>query len=263
MSQLTKLSGLRVIPVRPGDRRAASIPDVVRDLNVATVLGGSVYYSEGRVRVTPRLTRRRDRRVSVVGLVRARAQRHLRDPKRDRPRGSAGAAASSCRRPSASASSACRPPIREHVDLYLHGSGLGIRSRARGAAAPSPRSSRRSTLDPEFTEAWVLDSHLRTATLSSSTRNTSTSIARAASKPPVEPSRSTRSSATLTPRSVRCCRRRRTGRAPKQPFAEAMQSQCAVEPTWASYAVLAAIRRQVRRLRARHFRGGARGRPAG
>ena len=29
---------------------------MVRGLNVATVLGGSVYYSEGRVRVMPRLT---------------------------------------------------------------------------------------------------------------------------------------------------------------------------------------------------------------
>ena len=56
VSQLTKISGLRVIPVRPGSGAQRSIPEVVRDLNVATALGGSVYYSEGRVRVTPRLT---------------------------------------------------------------------------------------------------------------------------------------------------------------------------------------------------------------
>ena len=45
-----------MIPVRPGAGAQRSIPEVVRGLNVATVLGGSVYYSEGRVRVTPRLT---------------------------------------------------------------------------------------------------------------------------------------------------------------------------------------------------------------
>jgi TolB-like protein len=56
VSQLTKISGLRVIPVRPADSAQASVADVVRDLNVATALGGSVYYAGGRVRVTPRLT---------------------------------------------------------------------------------------------------------------------------------------------------------------------------------------------------------------
>ena len=56
MSQLTKVSGLRVIPLQPGTGAKVSIAEVVRGLNVATVLGGSVRYSEGRVRVTPRLT---------------------------------------------------------------------------------------------------------------------------------------------------------------------------------------------------------------
>ena len=56
--QLTNVSGLKVIPVRPGAGAGASIPEILRGLDVATVLGGSVLYSEGRVRVTPRLTQR-------------------------------------------------------------------------------------------------------------------------------------------------------------------------------------------------------------
>ena len=56
VSQLTKVSGLRVIPVRPGTGTPEAVREIVRDLNAATTLGGSVYYSEGRLRVTPRLT---------------------------------------------------------------------------------------------------------------------------------------------------------------------------------------------------------------
>jgi TolB-like protein/DNA-binding winged helix-turn-helix (wHTH) protein/tetratricopeptide (TPR) repeat protein len=56
VSQLTKVSELSVIPVRPDDDDEASFSALMRGLDVATTLGGSVYYSEGRVRVTPRLT---------------------------------------------------------------------------------------------------------------------------------------------------------------------------------------------------------------
>jgi TolB-like protein len=56
VSQLTKISGLRVFPVRPGSAAQVSLPEIMRGLNVATVLGGSVRYSEGRVLVTPHLT---------------------------------------------------------------------------------------------------------------------------------------------------------------------------------------------------------------
>src|SRR6185436_3091273 len=54
VSQLTKLRGLRVFPVRTGAGR--SIAEVGRELNVAMVLGGSVHYAEGRVRVNLQLT---------------------------------------------------------------------------------------------------------------------------------------------------------------------------------------------------------------
>jgi TolB-like protein/DNA-binding winged helix-turn-helix (wHTH) protein len=54
-SQLTKLRGFSVISVQPGTGAQRPLADVLRDLNVATVLSGSVYYSQGRVRVTPRL----------------------------------------------------------------------------------------------------------------------------------------------------------------------------------------------------------------
>jgi TolB-like protein len=56
VSQLTKIGGLRVVPVRPGTAGPPDIPDLARGLNVASVLYGSVYHAEGRVRVTPRLT---------------------------------------------------------------------------------------------------------------------------------------------------------------------------------------------------------------
>ncbi len=56
VSQLTKLSGFRVIAVRPGTGAPGSITDIVRGLNVATTLSGDVYYSEGRLRIAARLT---------------------------------------------------------------------------------------------------------------------------------------------------------------------------------------------------------------
>jgi TolB-like protein/DNA-binding winged helix-turn-helix (wHTH) protein/tetratricopeptide (TPR) repeat protein len=55
-TQLTKINEIFVIPVQPGTDEPASVAEVVRGLNVATTLGGTVSYSEGRVRVTPRLT---------------------------------------------------------------------------------------------------------------------------------------------------------------------------------------------------------------
>lgn len=55
VSELTKIGGLRVIPVRPGTGGLPAIPELGRDLEVASVLYGSVYHAEGRVRVTPRL----------------------------------------------------------------------------------------------------------------------------------------------------------------------------------------------------------------
>ncbi len=54
VNQLTKLRALSVIPVRSGDG-AQAILEVVRALDVATTLDGSVYYTKGRVRVVPRL----------------------------------------------------------------------------------------------------------------------------------------------------------------------------------------------------------------
>ncbi len=56
VSQLTKISGLRVFPVRPGRGAHRSAGEVVRELNAATVLSGNVYSAEGRVRVNTFLT---------------------------------------------------------------------------------------------------------------------------------------------------------------------------------------------------------------
>ncbi len=84
VSQLTKISGLRVIPVPPGAGAQRSIPDIGRDLNVATVLDGSVHYSEGRVRVTPRLTQATTGVNLWSDTYERERQRHLRDSERYR-----------------------------------------------------------------------------------------------------------------------------------------------------------------------------------
>jgi TolB-like protein/DNA-binding winged helix-turn-helix (wHTH) protein len=55
VSQLTKIRGLEVFPVGEGGPTQRSPEEVALDLNVATTLGGSVYHSNGRVRVIPRL----------------------------------------------------------------------------------------------------------------------------------------------------------------------------------------------------------------
>jgi TolB-like protein/DNA-binding winged helix-turn-helix (wHTH) protein len=55
VNQLTKISGLRVFPVPPSGAQR-SIPDLGRELNVATVLRGSVQYAGGRVRVSTHLS---------------------------------------------------------------------------------------------------------------------------------------------------------------------------------------------------------------
>ena len=55
VSQLTKIRSLAVFPMQPDAGVPRSIPDVGRDLNVATALGGSVHYAEGRMRVNTHL----------------------------------------------------------------------------------------------------------------------------------------------------------------------------------------------------------------
>lgn len=56
VNQLTKIDGLRVIPVSRADDVQALVADTARDLNIVATLGGSMSYVQGRVRVTPRLT---------------------------------------------------------------------------------------------------------------------------------------------------------------------------------------------------------------
>src|SRR5688572_6450575 len=56
VSQLTKINGLRVIAVPRSDDMQARVADAARELNIVATLEASVYSSEGRVKVTPRLT---------------------------------------------------------------------------------------------------------------------------------------------------------------------------------------------------------------
>ena len=74
VTQLTKIRGLRVIPVRALAAGPLS-PNIVRELNVAATLSGSVSYSEGRVRVTPQLIEA----ATGVSLWSGRYERELND----------------------------------------------------------------------------------------------------------------------------------------------------------------------------------------
>ncbi len=161
VSQLTKISGLRVFLVRPIGGSQASIADVARELNVATALGGSVYYSEGRVRVTPRLTQaasgatvwsqsyeRELRDIFViqsdVALDVARAL-SLELSVRERERVQ--------RVPTANAKAR---------DLYLRAIARQWRDTPEEMLRAIREVEAALTLDPAFIEAWVLDANLRT-----------------------------------------------------------------------------------------------------
>ena len=156
VSQLTKLRALSVVPVGPGDGAQASIPEVVRGLNVATVLGGSVYYTEGRVRVTPRLTEI----ATGVSLWSDSYERELSDIFTIQSE----IALEVARALSLELSAVERERIERMPTIDPRARDLYLMARAR-----NPYSSREGpmaiaeveqalALDPEFKEAWVLDS---------------------------------------------------------------------------------------------------------
>jgi len=159
VSRLTKISGLRVFLVPPGAGAQRSIQDIGRDLNVATVLGGSVRYSEGRVRVTPRLTQ-------------ATTSENLWSDTYERERSDIFAIQSDIALDVAHALSLELSVIeRERVERVpttnLQARDLYLRARARN---PTSREEvllaideieQALKLDPEFKEAWVLDSGIR------------------------------------------------------------------------------------------------------
>jgi adenylate cyclase len=161
VSQLTKLRTLSVIPVRPGDGPRASIAEVVRGLNVATVLGGSVYYAEGRVRVTPHLTEV----ATGKSLWSDSYERELSDFFAIQSE----IALEVARALSLQLSAVERERIERVPTIDPRALDFYLIARVRDPF--SSREGRRAiaeveqalALDPEFKEAWVLDSHLRCA----------------------------------------------------------------------------------------------------
>ena len=173
----------------PGAQRP--IQDIGRDLNVATVLGGSVRYSEGRVRVTPRLTQ-------------ARTSENLWSDSYERERSDIFAIQSDIALDVAhelnlELSAVERERIERVPTTNPQARDLYIMARARN---PTRRAEvllaideieQALKLDPEFKEAWVLDSDGRSGTQRSPTRNADEDVGFAASKRPAERWNSTRS----------------------------------------------------------------------
>ena len=160
VSQLTKISSLAVFPMQPDSGVPRSIPEVGRDLNVATALGGSVHYAEGRMRVNTHLIETATNRnlwsnsyeherseifaiQSDIALDVAEALRlELSADERERVE---------------------RPPTTnpQARDLYLKARGRSptfSREEVLRAVADVEQA---VALDPEFKEAWVLNSGIR------------------------------------------------------------------------------------------------------
>lgn len=161
VSQLTKLRTLSVIPVRPGDGAERPIREILRGLDVATVLRGSVYYIDGRVRVTTFLEQ-----VSTgLSLWSETYDRELNDIFGIHSE----IALEVARALSLQLSAAERERI-EHVpttdprarDPYLMALTRDAFS-VRESRTAIEEVEQALEFDDEFKEAWVLDSHLRCA----------------------------------------------------------------------------------------------------
>jgi len=157
VSQLTKIGSLRVIPLRPGAGGLPAIQELARDLKVASVLEGSVYQAEGRVRVTPRLTDRAnvalwsssyERERSDIFAIHADIALEVARALRVQP--SVAERENVERVPTAS---------QRARDLYLSAQALACCSDSKWQANADIEEA--LTLDPAFKEAWVLKTHIR------------------------------------------------------------------------------------------------------
>jgi TolB-like protein/DNA-binding winged helix-turn-helix (wHTH) protein len=161
VSQLTKISGLRVFLVRPTGGSQASIAEVARELNVATALGGSVYYSEGRVRVTPRLTQA----ASGATVWSQSYERELRDIFAIQ----SDVALDVARALSLELSARERERVQrvptanaKARDLYLRAIARQWRDTPEEMLRAIREVEAALALDPAFIEAWVVDANMRT-----------------------------------------------------------------------------------------------------
>ncbi len=157
VSQLTKISALRVIPVRPGTGSGHTASELGRELNVATMLGGSVYYSEGRVRVTPRLTDAATG-VSMWSDSYERERSDILEIQAD-------IALEVARELSLELSAAERENVQRVMTANRRARDLYIRAQGRTGADDRLQAvaeiDQALELDPAFKEAWVAKSHIR------------------------------------------------------------------------------------------------------
>jgi TolB-like protein/DNA-binding winged helix-turn-helix (wHTH) protein/Tfp pilus assembly protein PilF len=164
VSQLTKLSGLHVIPVRPSTGAPGSIPEIVRGLNVATTLGGGVYYWEGRVRITPRLTHA----VTGVALWADTYERERHDIFAIQSEIALEVArALSIELSLAERTRVERPPTTntQALDYYLNAKRRHDRVSREEMRLATAELEQALSLDPKFTDAWVLSSVIHTSAL--------------------------------------------------------------------------------------------------
>jgi TolB-like protein/DNA-binding winged helix-turn-helix (wHTH) protein/Tfp pilus assembly protein PilF len=158
VNQLTKIRGLRVIPVRSlvGDQRA--INELGRDLNVTTVLSGSVYYADGTVKVTPRLTDAAAG-VSLWSNSYARARSDIFEIQ-------AAIALDIARALSLELSTAERQRVERLPTTNLRAQDLYLLAQALVCCSGDGMRAvdvidQALTLDPAFKEAWVAKAHIR------------------------------------------------------------------------------------------------------
>lgn len=161
VSQLTKVDGLSVVPVRPAGAADVSIPDIVRRLNVATTLGGSVYYAEGRVRVVLRLTDT----ATGVSLWSDSYDRELRDIFAVQSEIALDVAHALRLELSANERERIErsPTTNSRArDLYLSATARQYRDTPEEALRAIAEIEEALSLDPAFTQAWIIASNLRT-----------------------------------------------------------------------------------------------------
>src|SRR6185503_2822855 len=157
VSQLTKFSALSVIPVQPGTGAQEPLAEVVRDLNVATMLSGSVYYAGGRVRVMPRLTQA----ATGVSLWSDSYERDLGDIFAIQSE----IALDVARELSVELSTTERQSVERVPTTNRQAQHLYLRARSRDIAevlTAIDELEQALALDPDFTEAWLANSVDRT-----------------------------------------------------------------------------------------------------
>ena len=158
VSQLTKIGGLKVIPVRPGAGAQRALAEIGRDLGVATVLDGSVYYAGGNLRVTPRLTDAAAG-VSLWSSSYERARTDILELQADIALDVARALSvelSAAERERVQRVQTTNPRAR---DLYVLASALACCSG--GGLGAVDVIDEALELDRAFTEAWVAKAHIR------------------------------------------------------------------------------------------------------